>query len=292
MRVALLGTGILGRSVAERLQASGHTVVVYNRTKEKAESLRRPGISMAASPAEAIREGDCTLLFLADAQAIRSVILNDDSRPALRGRTVVQMGTIGPDESREIDAAVTAEGGDYLEAPVLGSIAEAKAGTLLVMVGGTDQQLQRVRPLLRSLSKEPRLVGPVGQAAALKLALNQLIASETAAFSLSLALIQQSQVPVDLFMSLLKESALFAPTFEKKLPRLQQRQYDQPNFSTSHLLKDIDLFLATAARQGLRTTGLQGVRDVVADTIAHGRGDQDYSALYEELSPRRSGGSD
>lgn len=290
MRVALLGTGILGRSVAERLQASGHAVVVYNRTKEKAESLRRLGISIAASPAEAIREGDCTLLLLADAQAIRSVILSDDSLAALGGRTIIQMGTISPDESREFDAAVAAEGGDYLEAPVLGSIAEAKAGTLLVMVGGTDQQLQRVRPLLSSLSKEPRLVGPVGQAAVMKLALNQLIAAETAAFSLSLALIQQSQVPVDLFMSLLKESALFAPTFEKKLPRLQQRQYDQPNFSTTHLLKDIDLFLATAATQGLRTTGLQGVRDVVADAIAHGRGDQDYSALYEELN-RRSGGS-
>ena len=98
------------------------------------------------------------------------------------------------------------------------------------MVGGTQDQLHRWGPVLQSLGQEPRLVGPVGQAAALKLALNQLIAAEITAFSLSLGLIQRSGVSVDLFMSILKESALFAPVFEKKLPRLQQRQYDHPNF--------------------------------------------------------------
>jgi 3-hydroxyisobutyrate dehydrogenase len=286
MHVAVIGIGLLGRAVAERLQGAGHQVTVYNRTAAKAQPLRSLGITVADSPSQAIRTADCTLLFLADAAAIHSLVLHPESRSALAGRTIVQMGTIGPDESRACDQAITASGGEYVEAPVLGSIAEAGAGSLLVMVGGTDAQLERWKPLFCSLSKEPRLVGPVGHAATLKLALNQLIAAEMAGFALSLALIQQADVPIEHFMSILKHSALFAPTFEKKLPRLQSRDYAQPNFSTRHLLKDIDLFVAVAKDHGLRNTGLEGTRTVVADAIAHGYGDMDYAALYEELRPR------
>ncbi|ALA61189.1 NAD(P)-dependent oxidoreductase [Nitrospira moscoviensis] len=283
MRVAVVGIGVLGRAVAARLQRAGHTVVAYNRTSGKAEALRPLGVVVADSPALALREADCTLLFLTDAPAIRSVLFREDTRPALAGRTVIQMGTIGPDESRAVAETVLAEGGDYLEAPVLGSVAEAQAGNLLVMVGGSRDQMRRWEPLLQTLSNEPRFVGSIGQAASLKLALNHLIAAETAAFSLSLALIQRSQVPVDLFMSILKDSALFAPTFDKKLPRLQARRYDDPNFSTRHLLKDVDLFVAAAREHGLRTSSLDGVRQILVDAIAHGSGDVDYSVLYEEV---------
>ena len=284
MHVAVIGTGLLGGAVAERLQAAGHQVTVFNRTRTKAEPLRALGVTVADSPAQAVRAADCTLLFLADATAIQSLVLNSDTRSALPGRTIVQMGTISPDDSRACQQAITAARGDYLEAPVLGSIAEAKAGSLLIMVGGTDAQLEQWRPLLLSLSNEPRLVGPVGQAATLKLALNQLIAAEMAAFSLSLALIRHAAVPVDLFMSVLKQSALFAPTFEKKLPRMQSRDYDHPNFSTRHLLKDVDLFVRVAQTHGVRTTGLEGIRRLLVDAIAHGHADVDYSALYEEIS--------
>src|SRR6266498_3051571 len=101
MHVAVLGTGLLGRAVAERLRATGHTVTVYNRTRARTEPLRAMGIQIAASEAEAMRDADCALLLLADAVAIRSVVLNAESHAALAGRTIIQMGTIGPEESRE-----------------------------------------------------------------------------------------------------------------------------------------------------------------------------------------------
>ena len=287
MHIAVMGIGLLGRAVAERLKATGHTVTVYNRTRAKTDPLGALGIEVAASAAQAIRRADCTLLFLADAEAIHAVVLSADTRSALAGRTIIQMGTISPQESREFHHAISEAEGDYFEVPVLGSLAEATAGTLLLMVGGTQDQLHRWGPVLQSLGQEPRLVGPVGQAAALKLALNQLIAAEIAAFSLSLGLIQRSGVSVDLFMSVLKESALFAPVFEKKLPRLQQRQYDHPNFSTRHLLKDVNLFLGVAKGNGLVTSGLDGVCDILEATIARGFGAVDYSALCEEISPQR-----
>lgn len=287
MHIAVLGIGLLGRAVAERLKATGHTVTVYNRTRAKAEPLQALGVEIAPSAVQTIRQTDCTLLFLADAEAIRSVVLSADVRAALAGRTIIQMGTIGPAESRELHKTISDLGGDYFEAPVLGSNAEAKAGTLFLMVGGTQSQLQRWGPLFRSLGEAPRLVGPVGQAAALKLALNQLIAAEITAFSLSLGFLQGTGVSVDVFMSVLKESALFAPAFEKKLPRLQQRHYDHPNFSTSHLLKDVNLFLAAAKQEGLVTRTLDGICNILERAIAQGRGSVDYSAVYEEINPQR-----
>jgi len=195
------------------------------------------------------------------------------------------MGTIAPDESAAIQIEVNRFGGTYCEAPVLGSIAEAKAGTLQIMVGGTEEQFARWSALFRSLSREPRLIGPVGAAAALKLALNHLIAAEISAFALSLGLVQRAGAPVDTFMTILRESALFAPTFEKKLPRLLKRDYRNPNFSTRHLLKDVELFLAEATKQQLVVSSLEGIAPILRKTIEHGLGEVDYSALYDIVNP-------
>ncbi|MEK7336700.1 MAG: NAD(P)-dependent oxidoreductase [Nitrospirota bacterium] len=286
MRVAVLGIGLLGRAVAERLHDSGHAVTVYNRTVSKTDPLRAHGITVAATAAEAVASTDCTLLFLTDAGAIHAVLFPPVSPVDFRGRTIIQMGTISPDESRAFQRSVSDGGGDYFEAPVLGSLAEAKAGTLIIMGGGTADQLRRWEPVFSSLTPASSLIGPVGQAAALKLALNHLIAAELSAFALSLGLIQRAGISVNQFMAILKSSALFAPTFEKKLPRLLTRQYDKPNFPTCHLLKDVNLFADEARHQGLNVAGLAGVRALLEQAIQEGYRDADYSALFESINPR------
>ena len=285
MTIALLGTGLLGRAIAERLQSAGHTLTVYNRTMSKALPLQACGITVVTKPEQAIAQADCVILMLADAAAIRAVLLTPASLAILRGKTIIQMGTIAQEESLVLQAEIEQVGGLYCEAPVLGSLTEAKAGALFVMVGGTEDQFARWLPLFRALSREPRLVGPVGKAATLKLALNQLIAAEISAFALSLGLVQRAGIPVDTFMAILRESALFAPTFEKKLPRLLTRDYEHPNFPTRHLMKDVELFLKEAAGYGLITSTVEGIRPVLERTIAQGLGGADYSAIFEIVNP-------
>jgi 3-hydroxyisobutyrate dehydrogenase len=285
MTIALLGTGLLGRAIAERLQSVGHTVTVYNRTTTKALPLQACGITVVTRPDQAMIQADCVVLVLADAAAIRAVLLTPASMAVLRGRTVIQMGTIAQEESFALQVEIERVGGSYCEAPVLGSLAEAQAGTLFVMIGGTEGQFVQWGPVFRSLSREPRLVGPVGKAACLKLALNQLIAAEISAFALSLGLVQRAGVSVGIFMAVLRESALFAPAFEKKLPRLLTRDYQHPNFSARHLLKDIELFLKEASGYELTTSGLEGIKPVLQRTIAQGLGDSDYSAIFEVINP-------
>ncbi len=285
LNIAVLGTGLLGRAVAERLQAVGHRVVVYNRTAAKALPLKEHGIAVVAAAETAVAQAEYVLLILADAPAIRSVLFSPACAAVLKGKIIVQMGTIGSQDSLDIQREAERHGGTYCEAPVLGSLAEARAGTLFIMAGGTEEQFVRLDPLFRSLDRQPRLIGPVGQAAALKLALNHLIAAETTAFALSLGFVQQSGVSVETFMSLVRESALYARTFDKKLPRLLKRDYHHPNFSTRHLLKDVGLFMQEAAARGLATTSLQGLLPLLESAIARGFGELDYSAVYEALNP-------
>ena len=287
MQVAFIGTGLMGAPMAQRLLQAEVPLTVYNRSLEKADPLKAAGATVAPTVTAAIQQTDCVILMLTDAQAIREALLNE-ARNLLGDRTVIQMGTIAPTESQALQAEITAAGGQYLEAPVLGSIPEAEAGKLIVMVGGTPGQFQRWLKLLQCFGPQPRLIGPVGQAASLKLAMNQLIAALTAAFSLSLSLVQRQGVDVEAFMEVLRNSALYAPTFDKKLSRMVERNYADPNLPTKHLLKDVNLFLGEAQGIGLETSSLQGVQQLLNTAIAQGLSETDYSALFNAVNPEES----
>ena len=110
--------------------------------------------------------------------------------------------------------------------------------------------------------------------------MNQLIAGLTSSFALSLALIEKEGVDSDEFMSVVRDSALYAPTFDKKLERMLTRDFANPNFPTKHLAKDTTLFLNIAEQLALNTAALEGISDLLQYTLAKGLADTDYSALY------------
>ncbi len=287
-KIGLMGTGLMGLPMAQRLHGLQQPLMVFNRTPEKLESLRQTEIEIAPSVSELLQECGVVLLMLSNAQAIREVLLSETARPHLANRAVIQMGTISPSESRDIQAEITAEGGDYLEAPVLGSISEVEAGKLMVMVGSSPAQFQEWSALLKNFGPEPILVGPVGTAAALKLSLNQLISSLTTAFATSLGFVQRQGVDVEVFMNILRQSALYAPTFDKKLQRMLDHDYANPNFSTKHLLKDTNLFLKEAQDCGLQVDSLIGVRKILETACDLGLAEEDYAALFAVVSPEES----
>jgi 3-hydroxyisobutyrate dehydrogenase len=287
--IAIFGIGLMGAPITIRLLDAGYKVVVWNRTPGKTEILTQIGALEAETAAQAVQSADILITWLADKVAIQEVLFPAERASLLEGKTILQMGTIGPSHSRGIEDAAIAHGAEYLEAPVLGSIPEAIKGTLLVMVGSSPEQYAKHLPLLKVFGENPIHIGEVGQAAAMKLAFNQLIAGLTASFSLSLGLIQKEGVRVEQFMDMLRESSLYAPTFDKKLVRMLERDYENPNFPTRHLLKDTDLFLDEAAEHGLTTACLEGVRDTVALAIAKGLADTDYSAINEVIHPPRDG---
>ncbi|CAG9463631.1 unnamed protein product [Pedinophyceae sp. YPF-701] len=285
-RVGLLGVGLMGNKMARRLREQGFDVWVWNRNAEKAAPLAEAGCTVCATPAEAIWETDVIVLTMADAGAIKEVLVDDDAtRQTLAMRTVLQMGTIGPAESRELKKDIELAGAEYIEAPVLGSQPEASKGTLLVMVG-CDREPSETRawPVIEALGSNIQHMGEVGAGAATKLAMNQLIGALTTGFATSLGLLTKNGVDASSdskFMTLLRDSALYAPTYDKKLDRMLQRDYSGPNFPTRHLLKDIRLFILEAEKAGLDTSLLLGQEAVIADTCERGLDDTDYSAVYD-----------
>ncbi|MCF8079998.1 MAG: NAD(P)-dependent oxidoreductase [Desulfobacterales bacterium] len=285
--IAMIGTGLMGRPMAERILKAGYRLTVWNRTPEKAAPLAELGATISKNAAEAISGADGVVLMLADHPAIEHVLFASEPPAVLSGKTVIQMGTISPEQSTGLHRRIEAGGGDYFEAPVLGSLPEARKGELIVMAGASDEQLQRWSGLLACFGPAPLLIGDVGRAAVLKLAMNQLIASLTAAFCLSLALVRKSGVSTDRFMEILRKSALYAPTFDKKLDRMLAADFSDPNFPTRHLAKDVGLALSAAAASNLDTAGLDGVRRIVEEALRRGLGDADYSAIYSVICPQR-----
>lgn len=287
MKTAVLGLGLMGAEIALRLKRQGVELACWNRGAGRAQAARERGLPLMETAAEAIAAAELVILVLSDARAIQESLLDEpDAAGVLGGRILIQMGTIGPDESRALAARVESLDARYLEAPVLGSLPEAREGRLIVMAGGDRDLFERCLPILKALSPDPRLIGGVGAGAALKLAMNQLIAGLTATFALSLGLVRSEGIDVEQFMTLLRGSALHARTFDKKLDKYLSHDYGAANFPLKHLLKDVRLFHQVAEQRGLDLGLLAALEAACERAEAQGFGDQDYSALYEAISPQ------
>ena len=277
LTIALLGTGLLGEAIGRRLLQQGVTLKVWNRTAAKCQPLVEQGAVLIKNLAGAAKGCHAVITVLRDGPVSAEVIAELGDLDAV---CCLPMGTMGISESRQLELQVQAQQGAYLEAPVLGSKPEARKGTLLVMAGGDAVVFEQQLPLLRLLSVDPKWMGPTGSAAASKLALNQLIASLTHGYSLALRLVQASGLEVERFMEVLRPSALYAPTVDKKLDRMLSHDFSNPNFSTALLRKDLQLFVREAALSGVNAAALAGLVELLVRAEGTPLDAGDYSALH------------
>ena len=275
--IALLGTGLLGEAIGRRLLERGVTLKVWNRSPDKCESLLQQGAMQIKNLAGEAKGCQAVITVLRDGPVSAEVIAELGDLDAV---CCLPMGTMGISESRQLELQVQAQQGVYLEAPVLGSKPEALKGTLLVMAGGSAEVFQQQLPLLRLLSEAPKWMGATGSAAASKLALNQLIASLTHGYSLALRLVQASGLEVESFMEVLRPSALYAPTVDKKLERMLTHDFTNPNFSTALMRKDLQLFVREAGLAGLNAEALAGLVELLTRAEGTPLDAADYSALH------------
>ena len=150
MNIALLGTGLMGQALVEHLLTEGQTVTVYNRTIEKVAHLQQSGALVAMTAQQALINSNICILMLSDAEAIHAV-LNSIEIDTFKDKLIIQMGTIAPNESRSLHHYITERQGRYLECPVLGSLPEARTGTLILMAGGSGADYKAALPLLSNL---------------------------------------------------------------------------------------------------------------------------------------------
>lgn len=283
MKIAIIGAGLMGSSIAIKLKENSYDVVAYNRTIQKIAKLKEHGIEISDSVKFCINESDILLLLLSDYDAIQSVILQDNLINLLKNKTIIQMGTILPDESIELHKVLTNNDVKYFEAPVLGSVPQIMNSNLIVMCAGDEELLSKNKVIFSAFSKDIYFIGEVGKAAALKLALNNFIASHIIAFSLSYGIVEKTQIDSNTFMDILRKSALYAPMFDNKLPLIQSGDFSKANFPTKHLLKDIRLINELANNLKLNSNHLSEFIKITEKAIRKGYADLDYSSIFKAI---------
>jgi 3-hydroxyisobutyrate dehydrogenase len=286
MKIAFFGTGLMGKPMALQLIKAGHNVTVYNRSPEKTKIFHKMGTLVANSPGEAAEAADLLITMLTDYQAIVDTLIDEEL--AIDKKHIIQMGTLSSHQSLKLKQIFEERNASYVEAPVLGSIPQAQSGTLIVLFGGSKTQYRKWHQLLSHFGNNIQYVGHVGQAMSTKLALNQLIVSLTTAFSMSLGFLENRKISIKIFMDILRNSSLYAQTFDKKLTRMQNRNFENPNFPLKHLLKDLHLIIDEFRDCQIETGPLDKMAEILSRTSQAGFSEQDYSVLYNTINPAHS----
>jgi 3-hydroxyisobutyrate dehydrogenase len=275
--VAFIGLGAMGNRMAGRLLDAGHELMVWNRTREKMAPLVDRGAIGAESAADAARRSEVALTMISDPVALRAVTEGPDGVAAGAGSslTVIEMSTVGPAAVVRL-ASVLPEGTGLLDAPVLGSLAEAESGGLKIFVGGPEPLVERWKPLLATLGA-PMHVGPLGAGAAAKLVANLTLLGILSLLGEALALAEGLGLSRETTFSVLSVTPLAAQA-ERRRPAIEADDYPT-RFALSLAGKDADLISEAAKVGGVDLRLVEAARNWLAEAEAAGLGDQDYSAV-------------
>ena len=276
-RVAVVGVGGMGERIARRLLDAGHQVTVWNRSREKTAPLAKAGAAVAASPRAAARDVEAVLTIVADPGALRDVVEGADGIAAARvSAAVIQMSTVGPDEVSWLASVLPAEM-ELLDAPVLGSLPEAEAGTLRVFAGGDTPVVERWTPLLSTLGSVLH-IGPLGAGTAAKLVANSTLFGVLAVLGEALSLADSLGLSRAAAFEVLAATPVAAQA-ERRRPAIDSGDYPR-RFPLSLALKDANLIRDASAAE-LRLA--EAARSWIADAAAAGLGDEDYSSVLARI---------
>lgn len=292
MKVAFVGIGKMGLPMAGNVLRAGHEVTVFNRTLSRCDPLRDDGATVATSAAEAVREAEVLVTMLADPAAVEGQILADEAvlADAPEGLVWLEMSTIGPTAAREFAGRASGAGVAMLDAPVSGSVTVAEAAALVAMVGGEDDALERARPVLEAMTKAHFHLGASGAGAAMKLAVNVMIASQTVAISEALVLAEAAGIAREDAYDVIAAGALKSPFVDYKRAAFLDPDGTPAAFALGLMRKDLKLALAQGEAAGLPLLGAGAAADAM--TLAAGLEGEDEDLVRVADALRRiSGGS-
>jgi 3-hydroxyisobutyrate dehydrogenase-like beta-hydroxyacid dehydrogenase len=275
MRVAFLGLGIMGRPMAMNLVKAGHNVTVWNRTSGKEPE----GAVVGASPAAAVEGAEVVWLCVADTSAVENVLFGPSgAEPALaQGMIIADSSTISPSATRSFAERVAQRGVQWVDSPVTGSKAGAEGGTLLFIVGGEQQAVEKLKPLYAAMGKKIFRMGETGKGQSAKLAMNLQIAMIYEGFAEALTLAAKLGVDAETLMPLVQASMVKSGVVEYKAPFVMARDFSA-NFPLRLMRKDIRLALDAAREVRVKLPGLETVEELYDMAIEDGHADLDYAA--------------
>lgn len=280
--VTFMGTGLMGEPMARRVLAAGFPLVVWNRTRGKAEGLVAEGARWGESPAEAVKGAGVVITMLTNAKAVEEVLFASGAAQAMgRGMVMIDMTSTSPPVARDHAGRLAALGIEYIDAPVSGGTRGAAAGMLAIMAGGDADVIARLAPVFAAMGNVRR-VGPVGSGQLCKLA-NQLIVAVTiGAVAEALTLAKKGGADPAAVREALRGGFAESRVLAEHGQRMIARDF-APGGITHNQIKDLDAAQAFADSLGITLPMLTKVRDLFHSLREHGGGDLDHSALLLEI---------
>jgi len=282
-RIGFVGLGIMGGRMAANLARTGHELVVFNRTRERAEAwIAEHGGTLAPTPAAVGAQVEVVITMVVDGDQVEHVLLGPDgvAGGAAPGVLCVDMSTIAPAQTRAIGAALAERGLRFVDAPVTGSSPKAEDGTLTIMVGGAEEDVARARPLFEVMGEVVVHVGPLGQGQVVKLINNAVAAANASTLAQALIVGRATGVDLDALVEVMAAGSGASTMLALKAGPMRAHDY-ATLFKLEHMLKDVRLCLEEGQAAGVPFPAAAAAREALTAGMGRGLADADFAAIVE-----------
>lgn len=292
--IGFIGLGTMGAPMASNLLKQGYEVTVYNRTITKCEPLIAQGAAVAETPKKAAAHANTVITMVSDDHSISAIYEGEDGVLAglQAGMTVIDCSTISPSLVKQLAEQVTAKGAFFLDAPVTGSSPAAIDGSLVFMIGGSEEVLSKEQDIFDCLGKKTLHMGPNGSGAIAKLAHNTIVGINNLALAEGFAIASKSGLPADAFLELVQLGSAGSKAAELKGNKIIDHDFTN-QFSLALMLKDLKLASALTDGSGIPAPMLNIAKSLFQAGQTEGYGNEDLSSvvkIYEAWIGQTIGG--
>src|SRR6476659_3796529 len=283
-KISYLGLGTMGAGMASNLLKGSYQLAVWDRTAAKCEPFARKGARVAKTPADAVRDADLVMYSLSDDDAVEKVVFGEQGiLSAISAHQIaVDMSTVLPATTLREQEAYAKRGVDFLDAPVFGSKDESAKAKLWVMAAGNKAIFEKVKPVLEHLGQTVHYFGKNGNATAMKLVGNLIVALELEALAEGLVLAQKAGLDLNTVMEVVKVADFRSPLLVSNGQNILKRDFS-PSFALKLMLKDADLIAKFSESLESPTPALPVVQKNLESAVALGFGEENASALIKAL---------
>ena len=280
LKIGIIGTGFLGKAVAKRLLDTGHKVIVYNRTRNKTESLKNLGAIVADTPKDLAHDCDLIITIVKDANAVESVSFDKNGiiDGKHEGLTVADMSTIDPISSKKIAKKFLENGISMIDTPVMGGPNLAEKGELVVMVGGKKETYEKYKQVFDHIGNKTFYLGESGSGHTMKLAMNLQISILALALSEGITLTRRAGLDPRLFLDILNSTYFKTGMSVLKGPKMVNGNFE-PSFTLKMMKKDLDTINNTAKELGTTLPMTTLANEIYQNATANGLGELDYTGI-------------
>ena len=282
--ISYLGLGTMGGGMASNLLKAGYKLTVWNRSAEKCKPFARKGARVAESPADAVRDADLVTYMLSNDQAVEEVVFgaNGILSGINAGQIAMDMSTVLPATSLREQQAYSNRGVDFLDAPVFGSKTESAKAKLWIMAAGKRDTFEKIKPVLQHLGQTVHYFGKNGNATAMKLVGNLIVALELEALSEGLVLARKAGLDLSTVMEVIKVADFRSPLLVSNGQNILRRDFST-SFALKLMLKDAGLIDKFAGSLQSPIPGLRVVEKNLKSAVALGFEKENASAVIKAL---------